>query len=96
MDVTENSSATLIDQDCARKLMLSPLIQTPRAPLAVAGIGLTPAEVIADIIQTIWLQGLPISLLQDLLYHHQSAVPQMMLRRQYRESKPLDRLNLVR
>ena len=72
-----------------------PLIPTPRVPLAVAGAGLTPAEVIAGIIPTIWLPELLISLLKDLLYHHQSAVPQRMLRRQYRESKPLDRLNLV-
>ena len=82
--------------DCARKPMHFPLIQTPRVPHAAEGIGLIPAKVIVYTIQTIWLQGLPISFSQDLLYHHQSAVPQRMLRRQYRESKPLGRLNLVR
>ena len=95
MDVPENSSAIPIVQDYARKPMLFRPIQTPHAPLAVAGIGLIHAEVIADTTPRTWLQELPISLLQDLLYHRQSAVLQRMLRRQYRESKPLDRLNLA-
>ena len=93
MDVPENSSATLTVQDCVRKPMLFRSIQTPPVLLAVAGIGLIHAEVIAGAILKIWLRELPISLLQDLLYHRQSAVLQRMLRRQYRESKPLDRLN---
>ena len=95
MDVPEDSSVTLTVQDCVRKLMLFRSIQTPPVPLAVAGIGLIHAEVIADTIPKTRLRELPISLLQDLLYHRQSAVRQRMLRRQYRESKPLDRLNLV-
>ena len=95
MDVPENSSAIPIVQDYARKPMLFRPIQTPHVPLAVAGIGLIPAEAIAGTILNTLILELPISLLQDLLYHRQSAVHQRMLRRQYRESKPLDRMNLA-
>ena len=95
MDAPENSSAILTVQDCVRKPMLFRSIQTPPAPPAVAGIGLIHAEVIADTFLSTWLQELLISLLPDLLYHRQPAVHQRMLRRQYRESKPLDRLILA-
>ena len=95
MDVPEDSSVTLTVQDCVRKLMHFRSIQTPLVRLAEAGTDLIPAEVTAGTIPTIWPPELLISLLKDLLYHHQLAVPQRMLRRQYRESKPLDRLNLV-
>ena len=95
MDVPEDSSVTLTVQDCVRELMHFRSIQTPPVPLAVAGTDLIQAEVIAGTIPTIWLPELPINLSKDLLYHRQSAVPQRMLRRQYRESKPLDRMNLA-
>ena len=81
---------TSLDFASTREHFLQILLRAVQ--LAVEGTGLAHEQAIALGIRATLLLGLQTSHLWDHLYLHRPAALQKMLRRQYRESKLLDRL----